>query len=82
MFLKHRFFYTTATSLALVPLLVIQSSGVPVTTVYGELDPITPPHQGQLLWELGGIPTLLVTGAGHVPYMYNSGSDFVKVNSK
>jgi pimeloyl-ACP methyl ester carboxylesterase len=50
-----------------------------VLLVSGSLDQISPPHQGQLIHEISGIPHVVVEGAGHVPYILNNGSDFLKV---
>ncbi len=81
-FLRHRVLYTTSSSLAFMPLLQLVGSGVPVMTVYGEKDTITPLHQGELLEELVGIPVMRLPGAGHVSYDYNGGKDFTKVITK
>lgn len=78
-FLRHRGVYTIGVELALIPLLRIASSGVPVSTAYGNKDSITPLHQGQLIEEIASIPVFEVDGAGHVPYIINSGHDFAKV---
>ena len=45
----------------------LSSVAVPVVTVFGEQDPLTPMHQGVLLRHTHGIPCAVVANAGHVP---------------
>jgi pimeloyl-ACP methyl ester carboxylesterase len=50
-----------------------------VLLVTGSEDRISPPHQGQLIKEISGIEHVVISGAGHVPYILNDGADFMKV---
>jgi pimeloyl-ACP methyl ester carboxylesterase len=75
-FIDHRLAYSFGRPV-LVPFLNLS---VPVATVYGSEDVIAPPHQGELLQELSGIPSYVIQGGSHVAYTHNSGRDFVQVS--
>ena len=73
-FIVHRYGWALGTGVALSPLLNLT---MPVLTVTGSLDEISPPHQGAFVNALAGVPHRLIEGAGHVPYILHQGEDFV-----
>lgn len=75
-YITHQYYYAMGVGLAFPPLLNI--TNIPVAVLYGEEDPIAPPHIGEFIQNISGIPLHLVK-ASHVPYSTNSGRDFLKV---
>lgn len=75
-YVQHNYIYSIGSSLALVPFLNLS---IPVATVYGTKDFISPMHQGQLLSELSGTRSYVIEGGNHVAYTHNNGIDFIEV---
>ena len=78
-FISHYVLFSIGHTLSLVPLLRLLARGVPVSTVYGSKDKVTPAHQGSFLWELARVPYHVIYGAGHMPYMLAGGEYFAEV---
>ena len=77
-FIRHRGVYALGVGVGL-PLLLNLTQ--PVALVYGELDPIAPPHQGEYIQSISGIKVYIIEDVSHVPYASNNGTDFLQVNT-
>jgi pimeloyl-ACP methyl ester carboxylesterase len=74
-FIDHNYLYAHGVG---SPLLSLLKLTIPVATLYGSEDNISPAHQGEIIEELSGIKQYRIDGADHVSYRLNDAKDFVE----